>query len=280
VSNFAARNADYFLIGRVLGATELGYYTLAYRIMALPVQFIAGAFGRVLFPVMSRAHDDVQKRALYLRTLGSVGYVAFPIGLLLAVTAHRLVPVLMGPGWEPTIVVLQILAFVSVGQAIGSTIGPVWLAVGQVREMAAYSIVASIVVVIGFLIAVQHGIAAVAGAYFVTSVAILLLPSMWLALRHLGLSLWTLPGVLWRSALSASVVAIVVFLIDLAMQDVQDIIALMVDMGVAAGLYMALSIIINKPQLLSLLSFAGFQGVLAHRVRHRFQAESDMTGKP
>lgn len=40
IFTYFARNADYFLIGRFLGAQALGYYTLAYRIMLYPLQNI------------------------------------------------------------------------------------------------------------------------------------------------------------------------------------------------------------------------------------------------
>src|SRR6185369_6087850 len=37
IVNYFGRNADNFLIGRFLGATQLGFYTLAYTLMVYPI---------------------------------------------------------------------------------------------------------------------------------------------------------------------------------------------------------------------------------------------------
>ena len=54
VFNYFIRNADNMLIGRFLGASELGYYSMAYRLMLWPLQNISSVVGRVLFPEFSR----------------------------------------------------------------------------------------------------------------------------------------------------------------------------------------------------------------------------------
>ncbi len=54
IFNYFARNMDYLLIGRFLGAQELGYYTLAYRILLFPIQSISNVIRRVMLPIYSR----------------------------------------------------------------------------------------------------------------------------------------------------------------------------------------------------------------------------------
>ena len=50
IFNYFARNADNFIIGAFLGATPLGYYSLAYRILLFPCDSVTGVLTRVLFP--------------------------------------------------------------------------------------------------------------------------------------------------------------------------------------------------------------------------------------
>jgi len=57
VLNYFTRSADYFLVGRFLGAQALGYYTLAYRLLIFPLQSISVMIGRVVFPVYSQLQD-------------------------------------------------------------------------------------------------------------------------------------------------------------------------------------------------------------------------------
>ena len=48
--DFAQRSVDYVIVGRVLGATQLGYYTMAFRQAELPFFAIGEPVVRVLFP--------------------------------------------------------------------------------------------------------------------------------------------------------------------------------------------------------------------------------------
>ena len=54
---FLSENTDKFLVARVLGATELGFYSLAYRVLLLPLLMMEQA-GRVILPAFSRVQDD------------------------------------------------------------------------------------------------------------------------------------------------------------------------------------------------------------------------------
>jgi hypothetical protein len=50
-------NSDNLIVGRVLGATPLGYYGLAYRLMLLPIQRLGDIIGVAVFPAFARAQD-------------------------------------------------------------------------------------------------------------------------------------------------------------------------------------------------------------------------------
>src|SRR6185312_6554953 len=55
---FAVFNTPTAAIGRLLGAEELGYYTLAYRLPDLVVINLCAVVGDVLFSALSRLQDD------------------------------------------------------------------------------------------------------------------------------------------------------------------------------------------------------------------------------
>jgi PST family polysaccharide transporter len=246
-ANFATRNADYFLIGRVLGPVQLGYYALAYRIMLIPVQLVSGAFNRVLFPSLAQEQDDpVRIRSIYLEAVGAVGLLAFPIGIVTAVTAHRLVPVLFGPGWEEAVPVLSVLALVGIGQSIGATVGPIWMASGHVREMAVFGVIGGAVVVTGFVLTVSSGLLAVAVGYLVTSTVALLVPSMMLAYRHIELRIIDVGRTLSRDVLVAALVGALVAAAAIAISDWPDLPALLVLIATAGISTLLLSVIFNR----------------------------------
>jgi len=110
VFNYAATRGDYFIIGRWLGAKQLGFYERAYKLMELPVTTIAGLMNRVAFPAMSETQDDNGKLSLlYLNAVGLVSIIYIPMAVFLAVLAPQIIRTLLGPEWTRAIVPFQIM---------------------------------------------------------------------------------------------------------------------------------------------------------------------------
>ena len=108
--DFAQQSVDYVVIGRLLGATQLGYYTMAFRQAELPFYAIGDPVARVLFPGfadMRRRGQDT--RGAYLAALRLLALAAFPLGALLSGAAAPFVETFFGDKWLPMIGVLQVL---------------------------------------------------------------------------------------------------------------------------------------------------------------------------
>ena len=61
LTDYGVRNVDQLLIGKLLGTVDLGFYTLAYKLMILPLQNISGVISGVAFPAFSRIHHDLER---------------------------------------------------------------------------------------------------------------------------------------------------------------------------------------------------------------------------
>ncbi len=72
IVNFWARNADHVLIGRFLGAAPLGIYSIAYRIMMLPLSQINSIAHTVALPYMAPYQEDSARLRRTLRQLLAV----------------------------------------------------------------------------------------------------------------------------------------------------------------------------------------------------------------
>jgi len=80
IVNYFARNADYMLIGSVLGKTELGYYSMAYRVLMFPLQNLSAVITRVTLPAFSKIQaDDARFRRGYLASIGAIALISFPV---------------------------------------------------------------------------------------------------------------------------------------------------------------------------------------------------------
>jgi O-antigen/teichoic acid export membrane protein len=202
IANYLIRNADYFLVGSFLGTVALGYYTMAYRIMLLPVLAVGGVVSRVLFPVFSEGRrEDEEVRAIYLRVAGSIALVTFPaIGLVVGMPG-ALVQVVLGPQWNPIVPLLVVLAPVGLVQVVGTTVGAIYQGRGRTDLMLYWGIFAGCLTVSAFAIGMRWGVLGVATGYAVVSL-LLGVPNLAVPLRLIGLSVARLAGPVGRPFLA------------------------------------------------------------------------------
>jgi O-antigen/teichoic acid export membrane protein len=123
---------DNAVVGKVLGATILGFYMVAYRWGNWIVDNIVMVLSPVLFPTFSRIQNNVSGlRKSYLEVLKYISLVIFPMTFGLIFLANEFVLNVMGKKWAPVIVPLQILAFGGLCRALQSVGGSIFLAVGK-----------------------------------------------------------------------------------------------------------------------------------------------------
>lgn len=175
VVNYWARNGDNLLIGRFVGASELGLYNRAYMLMLMPVSQVTGVLGRVLLPVFSAMQDDPARlRAAVLRVSRASGALFFPLVLGLAATAHNFVLVAFGARWRGAISLVAILAVSAAPQIISAMSGLLSQAVGRTRLLSTWGNLSSGSVIVAILIGLPWGAEGVAIAF--AARAYLLLP--------------------------------------------------------------------------------------------------------
>jgi O-antigen/teichoic acid export membrane protein len=198
ILNYFVRNADYLLIGKFLGAQQLGYYTLAYRLMLYPLQSITAVISRVMFPAFSQIKDDDARFSrIYLKMVGLIAFITFPMMLGLMAVSEPFVLVFFGDNWRPVALLLLILAPVGMLQSIGGTVGMIYQARGRTDWMFRWGIVTGICAVTAFVVGLSWGITGVAVAYSIFSF-LCLYPNFAIPFRLLSLPMPRLLAHLWR----------------------------------------------------------------------------------
>ena len=130
--NYLNSNLDYLLIGNMLGASALGYYTLAYNLIIKPSTMINSVITKVAFPVFSLIQNETEKiRRGYLKVIQLLSAVNFPMMVGLAVVAPVAIPVIFGEQWMPSIILTQILTIVGLLRSTGNPVGSLLLAKGR-----------------------------------------------------------------------------------------------------------------------------------------------------
>ncbi|MCK5644761.1 MAG: lipopolysaccharide biosynthesis protein, partial [Gammaproteobacteria bacterium] len=171
--NYFSRNADYLLIGKFLGATSLGYYTLAYRLMLFPLSKISSVLSKVMFPALSQIqHDNSKFKKFYFKSTKYTAFVTFPLMLGLFAVADEFVLVVFGVKWVPVIFLIKVLSIVGLMQSIETTVGSIYLAKGRTDWLFRWGIFSSIITVSAIIIGLQWGINGVAVCYMIAALLI------------------------------------------------------------------------------------------------------------
>ncbi|WP_268836160.1 lipopolysaccharide biosynthesis protein [Synechococcus sp. Nb3U1] len=160
---YVGRNVDNLLIGRFLGAVELGFYSMAYNLMTAPLDRIAQVLAGVLFPALARQQEDLTKvKQSWFRANQLVVAVVIPLVVGLILLAPELIRVFYGEKWLPAAPILQILAVRALVVGLKALDGTVLIAIGQ-TQLRLNLIATSVgVAVLSFLIGIPFGIRGVA----------------------------------------------------------------------------------------------------------------------
>lgn len=123
---------DNLFVGKVLGVTALGYYTMAYNIGNIISTELVDSIRGVVFPAFASIQDDLARlKSSYLTIYhftASIGCV-FTIGLSLL--APQFVEVILGSKWISIIKPLQILAIWGGVQMLSTSTAPLFRAVNR-----------------------------------------------------------------------------------------------------------------------------------------------------
>jgi O-antigen/teichoic acid export membrane protein len=108
---FISSRADQFFIGRFLGASALGIYTVGGKLPELARAALHQPLTSVAISAFSKLQDERQRlaNAVY-RGMSYVSLVVIPCFLGMAAIAPTAVPVVFGPQWPDAILPLQLLS--------------------------------------------------------------------------------------------------------------------------------------------------------------------------
>ena len=239
---YGVRNADYVVVGNLLGAAALGAYYVAYvlpQILRLRFTWAAGA---VLYPMLVRSQSDQERtREVYYQTHLLLAWIGFPAMVGLAVVAEPVVRVFFGPQWSGAVAPLRWLALVALLEFVTFGPGMVATARGAVRPLLVTNVVRMVLLVVGVVAA---GLAfrtteAVAAAVFVATLVWAVYQQLTLA-RRLGLEFAPLrKGVLVFAGLSLVLAGLVLVLLH-QLGDWPALVQLLVCVPAGAAVYLGL----------------------------------------
>lgn len=134
------QQADTFVLGRVAGATPLGFYTLAKQLAMLVVEKTSSIATLISTPLMAHLQTDLPAlRHHLLRSLRLAAWLCIPPTAALAAVAHDLVLLTLGPKWIPLVPVLQVLCLSAAVRSVAVHLPPALMARYRVGFLLRYS---------------------------------------------------------------------------------------------------------------------------------------------
>lgn len=165
---------DDLLVGKVLGASSLGFYQTAYKISNLPTTQGAGMVYQIIFPLFSAIQTDVVrlKRGL-IKSLLVTGFLSLGFAGLVWLTAPLIVRILLGEVWLTMIPALNVLLLFGIVRPPVSVAAALFDATGNPRVALMFNLIK--LVVLGALIwplTVSSGIVGTAWAVVLAQAAV------------------------------------------------------------------------------------------------------------
>jgi PST family polysaccharide transporter len=256
IFNYFVRNTDYLLIGKFLGAQDLGIYTMAYRIMLYPLQSISAVISRVMFPYYSIIQDDIdQFSKSYLMVASIIAILVFPLMLGMWVITDTFVELVFGSKWMATVILIKILIPVGMMQSIGGTVGAIYQAKGRTDLMFRWGIITGFSTIISFLIGLEWGIVGIACTYAIISFLLSYL-GFAIPFKLIGLRVKNLLTTLWPPLYCSLLMSLGVWIIKfLSYSKLSTMVLFCTTVSAGALIYVILINYFNKSQVKQFLLY-------------------------
>lgn len=134
LSNVLNWRFDQLLIGLVLPKAQLGAYSMADNLSAIPSRETTTPVVQALFPGFATMQDDRPRlRKAYLTAQAAIGLVALPAGFGLALLADPIVRVALGDKWLMAVPLIAVISICYSVQTLTTGARPLAMARGETR---------------------------------------------------------------------------------------------------------------------------------------------------
>ncbi len=252
VGSVIIANTDYLFIGRILGASSLGLYSIGFRIPELAILNVAHVAADVLFPAYS-ALDPQRLRDGYLKSLRYLTMLTMPLAAGVVALARPMILVVFGHQWTGSIPVARAIAGYTLFATLSIPPGTVLKVTRRIPLMIAFAIPLLLALIGLLVIFTNQGIVAVALATSVLQTTVAPL-QIFIVSRQLKLSPLSSVRVMTPPLIAAAVMAGAL----IALQQVigPPVLELIVGIPLGGAIYLAVLWSMSREELIALRTMA------------------------
>jgi len=196
-------NVDYLFVGRVLGSSSLGLYTIGFRLPELLILNLAIVAGDVLFPAYA-ALDRSRLQAGFLVSLRYIAVLVLPVAVALIVLARPTVLTLFGSKFAGSVEVMRLLVLYALFSAINIPAGTIYKVTGRGGVLLYTALPYVVVVTVAMALLAERGIVVV-GLVLVVCQSVLAVISLFIASRMLDVGLRRIWQAVWAPVVATAV---------------------------------------------------------------------------
>ncbi|MBI1755400.1 lipopolysaccharide biosynthesis protein [Candidatus Azambacteria bacterium] len=132
IVTFFASSGDNLMAGKLLGASALGFYQIAFALGTLPAVEIGRVLGKVFFPAYARFQEDRERLvSAFFRVSQMVFLITIPASVGLAALAPEIVSFVYSSRWLPMVPALYVIALYGLLKSFDFLVTPLFLAIGK-----------------------------------------------------------------------------------------------------------------------------------------------------
>jgi PST family polysaccharide transporter len=162
----ASRSLENLVIGKVHGAGPVGVYIMAFQFARLPFMLVTGPIQYVLYPHVAAIREDrAQTTALFVLLTRILAMVLLPAVALVAVASEPTFTLLLSTKWRQAAPIFALIAPAAALQPVTAIVGTFLMALGRTDVQMRLAAQFAAVWIVGLMISVWYGIAAVATTY-------------------------------------------------------------------------------------------------------------------
>jgi len=243
-----SRNVDGLIIGKMLGKSVLGNYSLAQTLANKPFEKILPILNQVFIPHFSKIQSDKALVITHFMRIISFELLIFtPIFVLITITSRDIIISILGSKWLDAVLPMQVFSMLSFCKYIEHRIALVLTSQGRARSQVNYSFVLTVIMTMSiYLFAVYYGIIGVLFAWALCYPIVLIIYFMYFV-RLFDIKASQLISTFKMPVITSFIMSISVYLIVLLSID-NSIIRLISKIIIAILFYVGSNYIFNRCQ--------------------------------
>jgi len=248
-----SRNIDGLIIGKLLGKSVLGNYSLAQTLANKPFEKILPIFNQVFIPHFAKIQTDKGLVRTHLLRIISLELLIFtPIFVLIAITSRDIIISILGSKWLGAVLPMQVFSMLSFCKYIENRITLVLTSQGRAKSQVHYATFFTLVLTIFlYLLANFYGMLGVLLAWSFCYPTALIIYSKYV-IQLLDIDMSQLMSTFKMPVITTSIMSFSVYLIVLLSID-NSIIRLLSKVIIAISFYVGSNYFFNRCQFNEIL---------------------------